>query len=185
MEEGGNAKKVKVFGSEDDNLKMLGELLSNKSSRDIIRLLIERETYTNEIAKKLDLRANLVIHHLKKLEELGLLEITQKKIVKNGHNHRCFRMVPNLFLSPNHRSENIQQNGILKKVFKESVKFAVIGFVASIVFISDIANFSSTGIYPIPYGASITNDPLIPALIVIILGLVIERILSKKKEKKG
>jgi len=68
-EDDDNFNKIKVFSSEDEKLKLLGELLSNKSSRDIIKLLMNEEQYTNEMANKLDLRPNLVIHHLKKLEE--------------------------------------------------------------------------------------------------------------------
>jgi len=48
-----NLDKIKVFSSEDENLKVLGELLSNKSSRGIIKLLLDKEMYTNEIAKKI------------------------------------------------------------------------------------------------------------------------------------
>ena len=71
--------KIKMFGSDDD-LKSLGELLSNETSRTIIKNLMEYEMYTNEIATKLDMRVSLVIHHLKKMEALGLLEISDKKI---------------------------------------------------------------------------------------------------------
>ena len=59
--------KITVFGSDDD-LKSLGELLSNETSRTIIKNLMKNEMYTNEIATKLDMRVSLVIHHLKKLE---------------------------------------------------------------------------------------------------------------------
>ena len=76
---------VKIFSSEDEKLKMLGELLSNKSSRDIVKLLAYEEMYINEISKKLDMRSSLVIHHLKKLRALGLLQITNKKIVRKGN----------------------------------------------------------------------------------------------------
>lgn len=119
--------KIKVFSSDDEKLKILGELLSNKSSREIIKLLMEKEYYTNEIADKLDLRTNLIIHHLKKLEELGLLEITQKKIVKKGNDHRYFRMIPNLFLHPSETSEEMTQKKTLKKIFKENIKIMSIG----------------------------------------------------------
>ena len=39
-EDDDNSNKIKVFSSEDEKLKLLGELLSNKSSRDIIKLLM-------------------------------------------------------------------------------------------------------------------------------------------------
>jgi predicted transcriptional regulator len=83
--------KIKVFSSDDEKLKILGELLSNKSSRDIIRSLIDKEMYANEIAKKLDLPRNLVVHHLRKMESIGLLEITNKKIIRKGEEHRFLR----------------------------------------------------------------------------------------------
>jgi len=99
-EDNENFGKVKVFSSEDEKLKILGELLSNKSSRDIIKLLIRREMYTNEIAKKLELRVNLVIHHLKKMESIGLLEITNNKITRKGEEHRYFRIPPGILVMP-------------------------------------------------------------------------------------
>jgi len=46
-EDNENFDKIKIFSSEDEKLKLLGELLSNKSSRDIIKLLIDKEMYTN------------------------------------------------------------------------------------------------------------------------------------------
>ena len=46
-EDNENFDKIKIFSSEDEKLKLLGELLSNKSSLDIIKLLIDKEMYTN------------------------------------------------------------------------------------------------------------------------------------------
>ena len=129
-----NIDKIKIFSSEDDKLKILGELLSNKSSRDIIRLLIEKEMYTNEIAKKLELKPNLVIHHLQKMESIGLLEITNKKITKKGEEHRFFRILQGMLIIPNEPNK-IKENGFLRKIFKEGVKFASIGIAAIISFV--------------------------------------------------
>lgn len=130
QDDGENFDKIKVFSSDDEKLKMFGELLSNKSSRDIIRLLIEKEMYTNEIAKKLDLRPNLVIHHLKKLEELGMLGTTNKRIVKQGNEHKYFKINSNLFLSLNHTKEELEKKGILKKFFREGLKISVVSITA-------------------------------------------------------
>ena len=122
----------KVFDGSDEKLKILGELLSNETSRKIIKSLIEREMYTNEIATKLDMRMNLVIHHLKKLKELGLLEITHKKIVRKGNNHKYFRMIPGIVIFPSENKDTIENGGILKKFFKDGIKFSLVaisGFV--------------------------------------------------------
>lgn len=138
-----NFDKIKVFSSEDEKLKILGELLSNKSSRDIIRLLIEKEMYTNEIAKKLELRANLIIYHLQKMESIGLLEITNKKILRKGEEHRFFKIPSGMLIVPNESNE-IAKNGFLKKIFKEGIKFVAIGFATIISFITTMPKKKQT-----------------------------------------
>ena len=133
-------EKIKVFSSEDEKLKMLGELLSNKSSRDIIKLLMKGEHYTNEIANTLELRPNLVIHHLKKLEELGLLETTNKKIVKKGNEHRHYRMIPGLFIIPNQDKNQIQENGFLKRLFRDGINLTLVVFAGVITWLGTTIN---------------------------------------------
>jgi DNA-binding transcriptional ArsR family regulator len=177
-----NFDKIKVFSSEDDKLKVLGELLSNKSSRDIIKLLMNKEHYTNEIANKLDLRPNLVIHHLKKLEELGLLEIRNKRIVKKGNEHRYFKINPSWFITPNHTRDEIEEKGIFQKIFKEGLKFFVIGITTGSVFVlTDLRNFYN------PDGISYASElPILVApLTVLVTGLILERIFSLRKKRKN
>jgi len=186
-EDDSSFEKIKVFSSEDEKLKLLGELLSNKSSRDIIKLLMNEEHYTNEIATKLDLRPNLVIHHLKKLKELGLLEITNKRIVKKGNEHRYFRINPNLFITPNHTKDEIEKKGIFQKIFKDGIKFIVIGVVSTVSYFlsfkekvvdsDEYLPFSETPI------ANNENSYTIP-LIVLIIGLGLLYLLEKRKKRK-
>lgn len=177
--------KIKIFSSDDEKLKILGELLSNKSSRDMIKLLTYNEYYTNEIADRLNLRANLVIHHLKKLENLGLLEVRNKKIIKKGNEHRYFRMIPNLFIIPNHTKEEIEEKGILKKIFKNTIRYVIIGIVA-------FGTWVFTQQPKISIDPKMRNpetlienssnfDTLIIPLLIVISGLVFEIILMKKK----
>lgn len=111
--------RLRIIGIDNDDqaLMKIGHLLSNKSSLKIIRSLIEKESYTNELAKILDMRVSLVIHHLRKLEELGLLEIDNKKIVRKGKNHRYFKMNPYIFVAPNSTSREIEKQGIRRFYF--------------------------------------------------------------------
>lgn len=183
-----NFDKIKVFSSDDEKLKILGELLSNKSSRDIIKLLIDKEMYTNEIAKKLELRVSLVIHHLQKMEAIGLLKINNKKIVRKGEEHRFFRISQGMLIVPNESKEVINE-GFFRGVFHSSVKFMVIG-IASIfsgVF-SSFISFPKQGYdpsYPIPLIPEVSYFPLTVSLTVIIFGLIIERIFRIKRKKGG
>lgn len=170
------SNKIKVFSSDDEKLKIFGELLSNKSSRDIIKLLIDKEMYTNEIAKKLELRVSLVIHHLKKMEELGLLEIKNKKIIRKGNEHRYFRMVPNLFISLNHTKDELKGKETFKKIFKEKIKIIMIpiGGIISWFLTSRTIFVENTLKYPRPQEFS--NEflsSLVISLLVIMGGLLI------------
>ena len=173
--------KIKVFDAEDNKLKLLGELLSNDTSRKIIRMLIGKECYTNEISTKLDIRVSLVIHHLKKLEQLGVLEINHKQIVKKGNNHRYFRMMPGLFLAPNQTKEEIEESGFLKKIFREGIKFATIGFVSIFSWFVLTINESSKWKSAEATVEKLDYEYIVPLIVIIIFLLI----LYFKKEKKG
>lgn len=173
--------KIKVFSSDDEKLKILGELLSNKSSRDIIRLLIEKEMYTNEIAKKLDIRPNLVIHHLQKLEKAGLLEVSEKKIIRKGNDHKHYKMIPNFFISPNNSKQEFKKKGILKKIFRESVKLLSIGAIGiSAYLIIESQKMQDDGLY---FASGKDLDLTIP-LSIIVAGLFLERLVSIIRKRK-
>ena len=119
----GEEQKIKIFAS-DDNLKELGELLSNDSSRKIIYNLMTKEMYTNELATKLEIRVSLVIHHLKKMEDLGMLTITNKKIKRKGLEHRFFKINSNILVVIDQNKAEIEAKGFLNKIFKDGVKFS-------------------------------------------------------------
>jgi len=120
--------KIKIFYADDEHLKKLGELLSTDLSRSIIRLLVERPHYTNEIATKLKVSVSLIIHHLKKIEALGLVEITNKKIVRKGIDRRFFEIKSDIFISKLDK-EKAEKDGILKRIFKDGIKFASISII--------------------------------------------------------
>lgn len=168
--------KIKIFHNDDESLKLLGELLSNESSRKIIRLLIEKEMYANEIAAKLEMRPNLVLHHLKKLEDLGVLMITFNKITKKGKDHRFFKMNSSFFVLPNHSKKEVNDKGFLKSFFKDGIKFAVIGLVSFVSWFL-VPNKNNN--------AQVLSDNNSPDLtipfLVIIIGLILF-IIKKKRE---
>jgi len=176
--------KIKVFAS-DDNLKALGELLSNDSSRKIIYNLMTKEMYTNEISTKLDMRVSLVIHHLKKMEELGMMEITNKKIKRKGQEHRFFKIYSDIFVTVNKTKEEIEEKGFLKKIFKEGVKFTSIGVLGTISWALSLLilkpNVTLSRTVPSQIMQSFEYQSLIIALSVCITGLIIERVLNYKK----
>jgi len=166
--------KIKTFSIKDKSLKQLGELLANETSRSIIILLAEEELYVNQIAETLNMRVSLVIHHLQKLEGLGILDIVEKPITRKTKNHRFFRMRTNIFLE-------FLEDKKIKQVFKEGLKFASIG-VAALISSTIPHDFFSRDTWS---GLNNVNEysSELP-LMVITIGLVIERIHIYFKNKK-
>jgi hypothetical protein len=143
--------------------------------------------YTNEIAKKLELRPNLVIHHLQKMQSIGLLEIINKKITQKGEERRFFKIPKSMLIIPN-ESKEIKKNGILKKIFKERIKFVAIGIISVFSGVFSSLSFNQRPYYdphyPTPHIPEISLFPLVVTLSVIIIGLVVERIWKERKIKK-
>ena len=181
--------KIKVFGS-DDNLKALGELLSNETSRKIISAIMKQEMYTSEISTKLDMRVSLVIHHLKKMEDLGLLEITKKKIIKKGQEHRFFKMSSDIFITLDKTKEEVKEKGILKRIFRDGIKFASIGLVG----LSSWVGTQMIQHKTIPLPGKFSEEPMIEipldifwsiTFTGIFIGISVFLIFLKKRKKDG
>ncbi len=176
--------RVKIFIPTDESLKQLGELLMTETSRSIILELIGKEMYVNEIAIKLQLRVSLVTHHLQKLKDLGLLDITSKPISKRTKNHDFFRFRTDVFL--NFSEDTTGEK--LKRIFKESVKFASIGIISLTSFLFDFPSWfeSNENNYAFPGEPSNPLEPWVIFLVILVIGLALERIyFGLKKRRKN
>lgn len=77
--------KIDILSTEDEKLKEIGEILSSDSSRQILKLLFNNSLSANQIAQKTEMSLPLVIHHLKKMQNVGVVKITN--IGKNTKSH--------------------------------------------------------------------------------------------------
>lgn len=118
------------------------------------------------------------------MQELGLLEITNKQIKRKGKDHRFFKMKSNIFIIPDATQEEIKEKGLLKKIFRDGIKITSIG-IASFVSWSYLKLVESTTKVQLEGGGEKQleiPDPLVTALIVIIIGLCGEVIYLKIKK---
>lgn len=77
--------KIEIISTEDEKLKTIGEILSSDSSRKILKLLFNQSLTANEIAQKTEMSLPLVIHHLKKMQTVQVVKITN--VGKNSKSH--------------------------------------------------------------------------------------------------
>ena len=77
--------RVDILSTEDEKLKIVGEILSSDSSRSILKLLFNQSLSANEIAQKTEMSLPLVIHHLKKMQSAQVVKIAN--VGKNSKSH--------------------------------------------------------------------------------------------------
>jgi DNA-binding transcriptional ArsR family regulator len=173
--------EIEIITDDDDSLKILGELLANKTSRDLMKFLMSKSEYKKKISDEIGVPFSLVEHHLKKLEKLGLVKITNKRLIKGGVLHKTYKIkAKGIFLMLNATKEEVEEKGTLKKIFKEGVKFTCIGVAAiTTLFISKTKLFRNDDSW-LPMGQSDLSVEL--ALTIIIFGLLLLYLLEKKKK---
>ncbi|OIO41217.1 hypothetical protein COU56_05085 [Candidatus Pacearchaeota archaeon CG10_big_fil_rev_8_21_14_0_10_31_9] len=84
------AKKYIMLELDDEKLKILSDVLSNKTAKKILEYLADKEASEGEISSELNLPANTVNYNIKNLIEAGLIEtgknwkwsVKGKKILK-------------------------------------------------------------------------------------------------------
>ncbi|HET6516615.1 MAG TPA: winged helix-turn-helix domain-containing protein [Nitrosopumilaceae archaeon] len=77
--------KVEILSTEDEKIKAIGEILSTDTSREILTVLFNQSLTANEISQKTEISLPLVIYHLKKMQESGVVKITN--VGKNTKSH--------------------------------------------------------------------------------------------------
>lgn len=163
--------KIKIFYTDDESLKLLGELLGNETSRSIIKILSEKPYYTQEISNKLDFSVSRIINHLKKLEELGLVDIIEKPIVKGGVKRRFFKINNSIFISKLTK-EKTEKKGILGKIFRDGVKISTLVITSAFTWVMTNKTQKSNIIFDrLPYNAIDFNFELLIPVLVICLSL--------------
>ncbi|MGI0007687.1 MAG: ArsR/SmtB family transcription factor [Nitrosotalea sp.] len=125
------SERVGIYGTDDDKLRALGEILITDVSRTILKLLFEDTLTANEIAIKTEYSLQLVRYHLKKMQDVGLVEIS--KIGKNTKSHDMKYYSATKFaivILPSRFSEKAKMSKSLLRSIKSLYRFGAIGIVA-------------------------------------------------------
>ena len=76
-----NNDDVEIISTHDERIKIVGEILSNDSSRKILNLLNDdketKEMTINEIAQQTGLSISLITHHLKRMQSVQVVKISR------------------------------------------------------------------------------------------------------------
>ena len=94
-----NDDEIRVLSADDEKIKTVGEVLANDSSRSIMRLLSNGQEMTmNQIAQEMDLSIPLVSHHLKKMQDTGVVKVTRTGKSVKGQEMKYYALTNQSFL---------------------------------------------------------------------------------------
>lgn len=109
--------KVEILSTEDDKIKTIGEILSSDSSREIMKLLFNDSMTANQIATKTSISLPLVIYHLKKMQDAGVVKITNVGKNVKSHDMKFYTVdklaiviLPNQMSAPAKKSKSLFQS---------------------------------------------------------------------------
>ncbi len=216
--------KIEIMSTDDQRIKAVGELLSSDSSRAILKLLFNDLMTANQIAQKTEISLPLVIYHLKKMQEAGLVRVAQTEKNTKSHDMKVYTVDKfAIVILPSGMTEKAKSSKSLHNSFSRIYRFATIGGAAIAAWFSSQFiqqnqqaaiqdNVSQTemmmkeasetaqramdapapSVEMAPYAASqslSTGEPsldiyvsIIITLIVIVTGLIIERIFRARRK---
>ncbi len=143
--------KIDILSTEDEKLKVIGEILSSDSSRQILRLLFNSSLSANQISQKTELSLPLVIHHLKKMQSVGVVKITN--IGKNTKSHDVkFYTIDKvaIIILPSEMQQPAKKSKSLLNSFNRIHRLATLGGVSIAAWFSSRLLYSK---YPQPENA--------------------------------
>jgi len=127
----GISDRVEIISTEDQKIKAIGEILSSDSSREILKILFNDSLTANQISQKTEISLPLVIYHLKKMQESGVVKITS--VGKNTKSHDMkFYTVDKLaiIILPSKMSEPAKKSKSLFNSFTRIHRLATLGGVS-------------------------------------------------------
>ncbi len=141
--------KIEILSTDDQRIKAVGELLSSDSSRTILKLLFNDHMTANQIALKTETSLPLVMYHLKKMQDAGIVTISSTGKNTKSHDMKYYTVDKfAIVILPSGMSEKAKSSKSLHNSFNRIYRFATIGGAAIATwFSSQFLQHQQTAVY--------------------------------------
>ena len=121
---------IEIISTHDEKAKIVGEILSNDTSRTILNLLnASNEKTLNQIAQETGLSLSLVTHHLKRMQSVQVVKISRVGRSVKGHKMNYYSATNQSFLiTPSKEPINSVKSSLRK--FSKFVAIGMAGVVS-------------------------------------------------------
>jgi len=114
---------LKIYSNMDEQMTLLGQILTVPKSRKIYSLLIEQELTIKEIGKIIDNEENPrlpnLFYHLHKMVNIGLVRKTKKQRGGSRTNLIYYKAVPIIIIAPESYYEHTIKNKSIAKTLEK------------------------------------------------------------------
>ena len=120
--------KIEILSTDDQRIKAVGELLSSDLSRAILKLLFNDHMTANQIAQKTETSLSLIMYHLKKMQDTGIVSISSTGKNSKSHDMKYYTVDKfAIVILPSGLSEKAKSSKSLHNSFNRIYRFATIG----------------------------------------------------------
>ncbi len=175
--------KLQIFSTTDEKLKIIGEILQNESSRQILSLLIQKELPSLQICKETDLQLSLVLHHLNKMIAVGLVTISRIEKNEKNQDMKFYKAKSAIMILPNSSVDVARKSKLFSNSINKILRFVGIGITGLATWIISEIIMKPQITLDRPSGMPLQSYQyiaIIISLVVIISGLLIERFTKSK-----
>jgi len=124
---------VDIFSIDDEKLKILAKIISNKSSIEILNLLFHNELTANEIAQKSNISLQLVKYYLEKMQKIDLIHISKTGKTSKARDMNYYKTSKlAIVITPSKITEKAKQSKLLNRSFNSLYRFFGLGAAAGL-----------------------------------------------------
>ena len=131
---------VNIFSLDDEKMKILAGVISNKSGISILNLLFRSEMTANEIAQKTGMSLQLVKHYLEKMQQIDLVHVSKtgkNSKARDMNYYKASKLA--IVITPSKITEKTRQSKLLLRSFHSISKVFGMGVISAITAMSLIA----------------------------------------------
>ncbi|MDX1441463.1 MAG: winged helix-turn-helix domain-containing protein [Nitrosopumilaceae archaeon] len=129
-----------IFSTDDDKLKILAKIISNKSSIKILNLLFQNELTANEIALQTNMSLQLVKYYLEKMREIELVHVSRTEKSSKSRDMNYYKTSKlAIIITPSKLTEKTKQSKLLTRSFHSISRILGIGAISALSAVSLIA----------------------------------------------
>lgn len=154
-------EKIKILATDDEKIKLFGELFTNDSSREILQLLFNEELTANQIAQRTGVSLQLVKYHLNKLQDLGIVKISRIEKNSKSQDMKIYTATKfSIVIVPPKLSEKTKESKLLVRSFRHIYKVAGLGIATGLSGLLSL--FTLQQARQIPLDNTISNNAALP-----------------------